>query len=90
MHKKEYSRIERSMALSSPGGLTLSARSRALALFLALSITVFEVAAQAQVDCFNLCQQQLALCLQQEEGEPPSEVDCQDRYDACIEDCLSQ
>lgn len=90
MNKKESSRIERSTSLSSRGRSTLSARFRVLALFLALSITVFEAAAQAQVECFNLCQQQLSLCLQQWGADPPSEVDCQDQYDACIEDCMSQ
>lgn len=81
-------RRNRSGEIAKCVGSLLSVRARTLVLFLALILTGSETTALGQVACFNQCQQNLAQCLQQAQGDPIEEARCEDNYDACIEWCI--
>ena len=65
-----------------------SFRSLILMSLMALCLISLESTALVRIGYIDRCQQELAECLKQVQGNSASEASCQDRYDDCVEDGL--
>jgi len=71
--------------LSNSGTRLLKAHLQVAMLLFAVIVSG---AAVALADCYDNCQQGIALCLQLAHGDPVQEARCQVQYDKCTEDCM--
>lgn len=87
MNEKQAFHKERSGAIATAIGKLIGTRFSMLVLMTALLLTGFAMTASAQ-GCLDGCQRSLVECLQQSQGDPMQEAQCQDNYDDCAENCL--
>lgn len=85
MNKKQSLRTG---ALEAVVGKLSSARYWIVIALIALCLISFKATAFGQVACLNECQQTMSVCLQNAQGDPLMEAQCQDKYDDCTEGCL--
>lgn len=89
MEKEQMLRKGRYGALSNSGRNRFGVRYWILMLFMALYLTSLGPNTLAE-SCIQECQRVLTQCVNNAQGDPVMEAQCQDNFDDCVADCMEQ